>query len=675
MSNPLLAEFHTDFEAAPFSKIKIEQFTPAIKEAIKVGLSEIDTIINQKETPSFKNTIEAMDNCGSLLGRNTSLLFNLNSAETNDELQKVVQEVAPLLTKFQNDIRLNEDLFKRIRFVYENEDHKKLSVEQVTLLEKEYKGFVRNGALLDEASKNELRNIDAKLAQLSLRFGENILADTQNYQLHIKDEKKLKGLPVSVIEMAKFNAKNKNKKGWVFTLDYPSYVPLITYAEDRNLRKKICLAFSKRGFQKNENNNSKIILEIITQRQKRSILLGYDSHADFVLEERMAKSVKNVNVFLDDLTEKAKPFAEQEWKAMELFARKKLNLKDLEKWDFAFVSEKLKEAELQLNEQELKPYFELDQVLNGLFEIVKKLYGIEFKENTELDVYHSEVKVFEVYKNDTFYALLYTDFFPRSGKRSGAWMTSYRSQKKDQRPHISIVCNFSRPTVTQPSLLTFQEVTTLFHEFGHALHGILANTNYNGLSGTNVYWDFVELPSQIMENWCYEPEALKLFAKHYQTEELLPQNLVEKIKKAAHFQQGLQTLRQLSFSYLDMSYHNSSASNIKDIKLHEKKQVESLQFTKDIPDSCMSASFSHVFQGGYAAGYYSYKWAEVLDADAFELFIEKGVFDSKTATSFFDNILSKGGTEHPMVLYKKFRGKEPDTSALLRRAGLIKSNE
>ena len=523
--------------------------------------------------------------------------------------------------------------------------------------------------------KNELRNIDTKLAQLSLRFGENILADTQNYQLHIKDEKKLKGLPVSVIEMAKFNAKNKNKKGWVFTLDYPSYVPLITYAENRNLRKKICLAFSKRGFQKNENNNSKIILEIITQRQKRSILLGYDSHADFVLEERMAKSVKNVNVFLDDLTEKAKPFAEQEWKAMELFARKKLNLKDLEKWDSAFVSEKLKEAELQLNEQELKPYFELDQVLNGLFEIVKKLYGIEFKENTELDVYHSEVKVFEVYKNDTFYALLYTDFFPRSGKRSGAWMTSYRSQKKDQRPHISIVCNFSRPTVTQPSLLTFQEVTTLFHEFGHALHGILANTNYNGLSGTNVYWDFVELPSQIMENWCYEPEALKLFAKHYQTEELLPQNLVEKIKKAAHFQQGLQTLRQLSFSYLDMSYHNSSASNIKDIKLHEKKQVESLQFTKDVPDSCMSASFSHVFQGGYAAGYYSYKWAEVLDADAFELFIEKGVFDSKTATSFFDNILSKGGTEHPMVLYKKFRGKEPDTSALLRRAGLIKSNE
>lgn len=675
MSNPLLTAFHTDFEAAPFSKIKIEQFTPAIKEAIKVGLSEIDTIINQKETPSFKNTIEVLDNCGSLLGRNTSLLLNLNSAETNDELQKVVQEVAPLLTKFQNDIRLNQDLFKRIRFVYENEDHKKLSVEQVTLLEKEYKGFVRNGALLDEASKNELRNIDAKLAQLSLRFGENILADTQNYQLHIKDEKKLKGLPVSVIEMAKFNAKNKNKKGWVFTLDYPSYVPLITYAENRNLRKKICLAFSKRGFQKNENNNSKIILEIITQRQKRSILLGYDSHADFVLEERMAKSVKNVNDFLDDLTEKAKPFAKQEWKAMELFARKKLNLKDLEKWDSAFVSEKLKEAELQLNEQELKPYFELDQVLNGLFEIVKKLYGIEFKENTELDVYHSEVKVFEVYKNDNFYALLYTDFFPRSGKRSGAWMTSYRSQKKDQRPHISIVCNFSRPTVTQPSLLTFQEVTTLFHEFGHALHGILANTNYNGLSGTNVYWDFVELPSQIMENWCYEPEALKLFAKHYQTEELLPQNLVEKIKKAAHFQQGLQTLRQLSFSYLDMSYHNSSASNIKDVKLHEKKQVESLQFTKDIPDSCMSASFSHVFQGGYAAGYYSYKWAEVLDADAFELFIEKGVFDSKTATSFFDNILSKGGTEHPMVLYKKFRGKEPDTSALLRRAGLIKSNE
>ena len=670
MTNPLLAAFQTDFEAAPFSKIKIEQFTPAIKEAIKAGLDEIDALITQKEAPSFKNTIEALDNCGSLLGRNTSLLFNLNSAETSDKLQKVVQDVAPLLTKFQNDIRLNEILFKRIQFVYENENRKKLSAEQITLLEKEYKGFVRNGALLDEASKNELRNIDVQLAQLSLKFGENILADTQNYELYIEDEKQLKGLPVSVIEMAKSNAKNKNKKGWIFTLDYPSYVPLITYAEDRELRKKICLAYSKRGFQKNENNNSKIILEIINQRQKRSILLGYDSHADFVLEERMAKSVKNVNDFLDNLTKKAKPAAKMEWEAMELFAKNKLNLKDLEKWDSAFVSEKLKETELQLNEQELKPYFQLDQVLNGLFEIVKRLYGIKFKENTELDVYHSEVRIFEVYKNDKFYALLYTDFFPRPGKRSGAWMTSYRSQKKDQRPHISIVCNFSRPTITQPSLLTFQEVKTLFHEFGHALHGILANTNYNALSGTNVYWDFVELPSQIMENWCYESEALNLFAKHYQTKEFIPENLIEKIKKAAHFQQGLQTLRQLSFSYLDMSYHNTSATKIKDIKLHEKAQVENLHFTKDIPESCMSTSFSHIFQGGYAAGYYSYKWAEVLDADAFELFIEKGVFDSKTASSFFNNILSKGGTEHPMVLYKKFRGKEPDTSALLRRAGL-----
>ena len=670
MSNPLLAAFQTDFEAAPFSKIKIEQFTPAIKEAIKAGLDEIDALITQKETPSFKNTIEALDNCGSLLGRNTSLLFNLNSAETTDKLQQVVQNVAPLLTKFQNDIRLNETLFKRIQFVYENENRKKLSTEQVTLLEKEYKGFVRNGALLDEASKNELRNIDVQLAQLSLKFGENILADTQNYQLYIEDEKQLKGLPVSVIEMAKSNAKNKNKKGWIFTLDHPSYVPLITYAEDREIRKKICIAYSKRGFQENENNNSKIILEIVNQRQKRSILLGYDSHADFVLEERMAKSVKNVKDFLDDLTKKAKPAAKMEWEAMELFAKNKLNLKDLEKWDSAFVSEKLKETELQLNEQELKPYFQLDQVLNGLFEIVKRLYGIEFKENTELDVYHSEVKIFEVYKNDEFYALLYTDFFPRPGKRSGAWMTSYRSQKKDQRPHISIVCNFSRPTITQPCLLTFQEVKTLFHEFGHALHGILANTNYNALSGTNVYWDFVELPSQIMENWCYESEALNLFAKHYQTKEFLPENLVEKIKKAAHFQQGLQTLRQLSLSYLDMSYHNTSVTKIKDVKLHEKAQVENLHFTKDIPESCMSTSFSHIFQGGYAAGYYSYKWAEVLDADAFELFVEKGVFDSKTASSFFNNILSKGGTEHPMVLYKRFRGKEPDTSALLRRAGL-----
>ena len=385
----------------------------------------------------------------------------------------------------------------------------------------------------------------------------------------------------------------------------------------------------------------------------------------------MAESEENVQNFLDDLTKKSKPFAKKEWTSMQTFAKKHLNIKKIEKWDFAFVSEKLKEVEFDLNEEELKPYFQLDNVLSGLFEIANRLYGLRFIENTKLDSYHEEVKVFEVYKNNDFYALLYTDFFPRTGKRSGAWMTSYRSQKRNQRPHISIVCNFPRPTSNLPSLLTFQDVRTLFHEFGHALHGISANTNYSALSGTNVYWDFVELPSQIMENWCYETEALNLFAKHFKKQDLIPQDLIKKIKKAAYFQQGLQTLRQLSFSYLDLSYHNSNASKIKDVKKHEKTEIKNLQFTKDIPGNCMSTSFSHIFQGGYAAGYYSYKWAEVLDADAFELFSKNGIFDSDIAKSFFENILSKGGTEHPMVLYKKFRGKKPDSSALLRRSGLI----
>ena len=671
MTNPLIAEFKTNFEATPFSKIKIADFIPSIKKTITVGLDEINSIINQKEVPSFKNTIEAIEKCGSLVGRNATILFNLNSAETNDELQGIAKAVAPLLSKFQNDIRLNEDLFKRIQFVYKNEDRKILNTEQITLLEKEYKGFVRNGALLDNKAKIKLRNIDMQLAELSLKFGENVLADTQNYQLHIKNKKKLKGLPISSIEMAESIAKNQNKKGWIFTLDYPSYIPFITYADDRKLRKEINLAFSNRGFRENENNNTNIILQIIDLRQKRASLLGYNSHANFVLEERMAESEENVQNFLDDLTKKSKPFAKKEWTSMQTFAKKHLNIKKIEKWDFAFVSEKLKEVEFDLNEEELKPYFQLDNVLSGLFEIANRLYGMKFIENKKLDSYHDEVKVFEVYKNNNFYALLYTDFFPRTGKRSGAWMTSYRSQKRNQRPHISIVCNFPRPTSNLPSLLTFQDVRTLFHEFGHALHGISANTNYSALSGTNVYWDFVELPSQIMENWCYETEALNLFAKHFKKQDLIPQDLIKKIKKAAYFQQGLQTLRQLSFSYLDLSYHNSNASKIKDVKKHEITEIKNLQFTKDIPGNCMSTSFSHIFQGGYAAGYYSYKWAEVLDADAFELFSKNGIFDSDIAKSFFENILSKGGTEHPMVLYKKFRGKKPDSSALLRRSGLI----
>jgi Zn-dependent oligopeptidase len=670
LENPLLKEFQTPFESAPFDQIKIEHFIPAIEKTIQIALYEINTLVHQKESPTFENTIVQLENCGSLIARNSALLFNLNSAETSDELQKTAQLASPILTQFQNDIRLNEALFERIKYVYQHEDKTKLSAEQNTLLTKEYKSFIRNGANLDTASKEKLRVIDTQLGKLSLTFGEHVLADTQAFSLHIEKEEDLSGLPPSVIEMAAEEASRRDKKGWVFTLDYPSYIPFMTYAENRELRKKLSLAFGQRGFQMNSQNNTDLILELVKLRKERAQLLGYPSHAAFILEERMAQSEQNVKSFLDELATKAKPAAQKEWEIMESFASKKLGLDQLEKWDTAYVAEKLKQAELDLDEQQLKPYFPLNQVLQGLFEIVKKLYGIELRKNKDVAKYHEEVDVYEVYKENAFYALLYTDFFPRAGKRNGAWMTSYRSQKTGQRPHISIVCNFSKPTQTKPSLLTFQEVTTLFHEFGHALHGMLANTSYSSLSGTSVFWDFVELPSQIMENWCYQPEALALYAKHYETAEVIPNELIQKIKKAAHFQQGLQTLRQLSFAYLDLSFHDQHANRIKDVKQHEKEQIQHLQFTKDIAENCLSTAFSHIFQGGYSAGYYSYKWAEVLDADAFELFLEKGIFDGPTAHAFLKHILSKGGTEHPMTLYKRFRGKEPDPSALLRRAGL-----
>ncbi len=669
--NPLVKPFDTPFESAPFSIIRPEHFVPALQENIKTALEEIEAIVSQKAVPTFENTIEALEQSGSFIGRNSSLLFNLNSAETSEALQKVTQQAAPLLTQFQNDVRLNTALFQRIKEVYENQAAFELTTEQKTLLEKEYKGFVRNGALLDEQAKTSLRTIDTELAQLSLTFGEHVLADTQAYTLHITDSEKLKGLPEAVIEMAKSTAEQKQLEGWVFTLDYPSYVPFMTYAENRALRKEMSLAFGKRGFQNNAQNNEAIVLKIIHLRQQRALLLGYASHAAFVLEERMAQSEENVKNFLDQLREKAYPAASVEWQSLEAYAQEMYSWDKVEKWDTAYLAEKIKQRDYELDEQKLKVYFPLEKVVNGLFSIVEDLFGLRFKKSTQIDPYHSEVDVYEVSKNGTFYALLYTDFFPRPGKRNGAWMTKFRPQKEGQRPHISIVCNFTRPTQKLPSLLSFQEVTTLFHEFGHALHGMLANTKYSSLSGTSVYWDFVELPSQLMENWCYQPEALTRFAKHYQTDELIPEEMIAKIKKAAFFHQGLQTLRQLSFGYLDLSYHSQTAPQIKNIKAHEVEQISPLQFTPDTAENCLSTSFSHIFQGGYAAGYYSYKWAEVLDADAFELFLEKGIFNAETAQAFETHILSKGGTEHPMVLYKRFRGKEPDPGALLRRAGLV----
>ncbi len=672
MDNPLLNVFETPYQSIPFSTIQPEHFIPALKENIKNALEAIDKVAHQNAPPTFENTVEALQNVGELMERNSAILFNLNSAETSDAIQATTQQASPLLTQFQNDVRLDQALFERIKTIYQNQDQENLSAEQKTLLEKEYKGFARNGALLNDNEKELLREIDTEKAQLSLTFGENVLADTHAFELHITEEKDLEGLPDQIKEMAAEMAQSKNKTAWVFTLDYPSYVPFMTYAENRELRKELSLAFGRRGFQDNNHNNTSIILRLIELRRKRAKLLGYESHTAFVLEERMATSEENVINFLEDLYQKAYPAAEKEWKEMEDFAAQNLGFNTLEKWDTAYVSEKLKQAQLELDEQQLKPYFPLEKVKAGVFDIANKLYGLRFEKNDALEGDHPEVEVYEVYNSEgAFYALLYTDFFPRPGKRNGAWMTSYRGQKKGQRPHISMVCNFSKPTASTPSLLTFQEVTTLFHEFGHALHGMLANTTYGGLSGANVFWDFVELPSQIMENWCYEKEALELFAKHYRTQEVIPADYIDKIKKAAHFQQGLQTLRQLGFGFLDLSYHRKEVIAIKDIKTHESAILKRVQFTKDHPENCTSTAFSHIFQGGYSAGYYSYKWAEVLDADAFELFLEKGIFDPQTAKSFEQNILSKGGTEHPMTLYKRFRGKAPDPKALLKRAGLV----
>lgn len=674
--NVLLSKFTTKYNTAPFSQIKNEDFLPAFIKGIELAKAEIDAIVQNPIQPTFENTIEALAFGGAILDRISSIFFNLNSAETNDEIQKIAQEVSPLLSEFGNDVRLNPDLFARVKTVYEQRDKLNLNPEQTTLLDKKYKSFSRNGANLPEDKKNQLREIDKELSKLSLQFGENVLAETQAYQLHITDKSDLAGLSEGTIEAAHSLAKSQEKEGWIFTLDYPSYVPFVTYADNRELRKKMAIAFGAKGFQNNEFDNQEIVLKIAKLRFDRAQVLGYATHAHFVLEERMAESPEKVKTFSNDLLEKAKSAALKEFAQLTAFAKELDGIDHLEKWDGAYYSEKLKQKLFSLDDEILKPYFQLEKVLDGAFTVAQKLYGITFEEIYDVDRYHEEVKTYTVKdEDDQLVAVFYADFFPRKGKRNGAWMTSFKSQyiKKEtnERPHISIVCNFTKPTETKPSLLTFNEVTTLFHEFGHALHGMLANTTYPSLSGTSVYWDFVELPSQILENWCYEPEALALFAYHYQTGEMIPMELVHKIKESASFQEGMATMRQISFGLLDMGWHAQDPSNIKDIKAFETKQFASTQLYPDVKENAMSTSFSHIFQGGYSSGYYSYKWAEVLDADAFEYFQEKGIFNKEVATKFKENVLSKGGTEHPMILYKRFRGQEPKPEALLRRAGLV----
>ena len=544
------------------------------------------------------------------------------------------------------------------------------------LLEKQYKSFARNGANLKEDAKIKLRKIDATLSKLSLKFGENVLAETNAFEMHITTESDLAGLPDSEKEAAREVAKSTNKEGWIFTLDYPSYIPFLTYVDNRELRKKMAIAAGKKGFQENEFNNEKIVLEIVNLRHQRANLLGYKTHAHFVLEERMAETPEKVIEFSNNLLEKAKPAALKEFKNLENYAKKLDGIDQLQKWDGAYYSEKLKKELFSLDQELLKPYFKLENVIGGVFEIANRLFDLQFEEVFNIDKYHEDVKTYNVTDlNGNFIAVFYADFHPRKGKRNGAWMTSYKSQQIknhiNERPHISIVCNFTKPTETKPSLLTFNEVTTLFHEFGHALHGMSANTMYNSLSGTSVSWDFVELPSQILENWCFEKEALALFAKHYETGEIIPIKYVEKIKESASFHEGMQTLRQLSFGLLDMQWHGQDPSKISSVKEFENGAFAETKLYPEVAENVMSTAFSHIFQGGYSAGYYSYKWAEVLDADAFEYFLEEGIFNKEVATKFKENVLSKGGTEKPMELYKRFRGKEPKPDALLKRAGLI----
>ncbi|MBO6494627.1 MAG: M3 family metallopeptidase [Roseivirga sp.] len=677
-TNPLLNSSTTHNNPPAFSKITNDHFKPAFEKLIEESKKEIDEIVNQADSPSFDNTVVQLEASGKQLDRVSAIFFNLNSAETNDEMQAIAREVSPMLTEFSNDILLNQELFARVKQVYDTIDRDSLSAEDLTLLDKTYKGFVRNGALLDDSKKEQLRKIDVELAQLSLEFGEHVLAETNKYELVLESEDDLEGLPAYAREQAADTAHNKGyNDAWVITLDYPSYVPFMTYSAKRELREKLAKAFASKAFKGDELDNREIVKKIVSLRNERAQLLGYKTHAHFILEERMAESPEKVMDFLEEIEKYGKPGAKRDVEEVAAFAKKVDGLEQLEKWDFAYYSEKLKKEKYNVDDELLKPYFQLEKVVDGVFQAAKKLFGINFTENKEIDRYHKDVTVYEV-KNEAGedVATFYADFFPRAGKRAGAWMTSYAGQFKDadgnnHRPLVSIVCNFTKPGKTTPSLLTFNEVTTLFHEFGHALHGMLANGKYESLSGTSVYWDFVELPSQVLENWCYEKECLDLFARHYETGETIPENYIERIKESANFMEGYQTMRQLSFGMLDMAWHGTENLTVEDVSQFEQDIMSKTDVLSPIEGTNMSCSFSHIFQGGYSAGYYSYKWAEVLDADAFEYFKEHGIFNREIADKFKQHVLSAGGSEHPMTLYKRFRGQEPDVKALLRRAGLL----
>ena len=674
MENPLLQSYHTLHDATPFDRIRLEDYEPAIRKGMEAEDAEIKQIIENPEAPTFANTVLALEQSGKLLDRVTTVLFNLMSAETCDELDAIAERMMPELSEHANNISLNEKLFDRIKQVYLQKDQITLTQEERKLLEKTYDGFQRNGANLSEKDKETYRNLSMELSSLTLKFSQNHLKETNKYELVLTDETDLEGLPESTREAAALTAKEKGKEGWVITLQAPSYVPFMKYSKRRDLRKQLYMAYNTQCTHDDEFNNEEIVKKLVNLRMQIAQLLGFTDYADYVLRKRMAEDSTHVYKLLNDLLEAYTPKALQEVEEIkQLACRMEGEDFQLMPWDFSYYAEILKEQKYALNEEELRPYFELEQVKQGVFGLATRLYGITFKKNKDIPVYHPDVQAYEVFDRDGSYlAVLYTDFHPRAGKRSGAWMTSYKEQWIDSdgtnsRPHVSVTMNFTKPTAEKPALLTFSEVNTFLHEFGHALHGIFANTRFQCMSGTNVYWDFVELPSQIMENFATEKEFLNTFARHYQTGEPIPETLIQRIIDTSNFNVAYACLRQVSFGLLDMAWYTRQTPFEGDVKAYEKAAWKKAQVLPQPEETCMSVQFGHIMSGGYSAGYYSYKWAEVLDADAFSVFKEKGIFNTDVARSFRENILSKGGTEHPMTLYKRFRGQKPTIDALLKR--------
>ncbi len=691
--NPFFQSYGTPHDTAPFDRISIEDYEEAMLEGIRRDDEQIEKIINNPEKPTFDNTIISVDDekdgegYYDLLSRASTVFFNLLSAETNDDMDALAQKMSPILTKHANDIRLNEKLFERIRYVHRH--HRKLTPEEKMLLDNCYDGFVRSGALLDAEGKERLRQLTEEASILGLQFSQNLLKENKAFTLHITDEAQLDGLPDTAREAAALTAKEQEKDGWVFTLDFPSYSPFMTYSTQRDLRRQMYMAKNTECIHDNTENNLEICKRLINLRREMAQLLGHKTYADYVLKHRMAGNVRQVYKLLNELIAAYKPTAKKEIAAIEKLARKTEG-KDfkLEPWDLGFYSHKLQLQKYNIDAEMLRPYFELSKVIDGVFGLANRLYGITFKENKDIPVYHPDVKAYEVFDKDGSYlAVFYADFHPRKGKQGGAWMTEYQSQWmervdtkkpfgpdncKNVRPHVSVVMNLTKPTEEKPALLTLGEVETFLHEFGHSLHGMFANTRFESLSGTNVWWDFVELPSQFMENFAIEKEFLRTFAFHYETGEPLPDELIDRIIRSRNFNVAYACMRQVSFGLLDMAYYTQKEEFTDDIIPFEKKAWEKAMVTEQLPDTCMTVQFSHIMSGGYAAGYYSYKWAEVLDADAFAVFKKEGIFNQATAQRFRDCILSKGGTENPMDLYKRFKGSEPTIDALLKRNGIRK---